>query len=103
MMDAYDPRTRTWTPKAVMPFPLVGHCAEVIGAKVYVLGGSDGKRLSRDVMIYDPELDSWSVQLWSTNRPQAASGCALVNNTVFMAGGVSSGEAVALMQAYQRK
>ena len=58
---SFDPATSSWTTLANMPTARGGLRAEVIGTKLYVVGGMDsgGASLST-VEIYDPAAGSWS-------------------------------------------
>jgi chitodextrinase len=58
----FDPATSSWTALAPMPTPRGGLRAEVVGDRIYVVGGlgADGASVA-SVEIYDPATDSWSV------------------------------------------
>ncbi|MBT5713387.1 hypothetical protein HOI71_20235 [Candidatus Poribacteria bacterium] len=50
----YDPVTGAWTRLSDMPVGRIGHRAEVIDVRIYIVG--DGQRVDR----YDPVADAWS-------------------------------------------
>ena len=59
-MNAYDPKTDEWTPRAALPEPRFNHAALELEGKLYVLGGYLEGEERRDVFVYDPAADSWS-------------------------------------------
>ena len=59
-VEAYDPTTDTWTPKASMPTGRSFSSTCVVDGKIYVIGGAmPGKSA---VEAYDPETDTWTVK-----------------------------------------
>ena len=63
-LDAFDPATDSWLPRAPMPVPRseIGAATVTLSdGRVLVVGGSiPGKQPSGDVLVYDPQLDQWS-------------------------------------------
>jgi N-acetylneuraminic acid mutarotase len=53
--EVYDVQTGTWTSKQSLPLAVVDVAANVVGGKIYIIGGGDSKTL-----VYDPATDSWS-------------------------------------------
>lgn len=82
----YDVHARAWL-DGLAPRPFVGaaHAVEVIGDKLYVLGGIGGGSAGR-VQVYDPASDAWSL---GTDMPWAggAVATACVDGVIFAAGG----------------
>ena len=63
----YDPATNSWTTKAPAPKPRFGGGAVALGAKLYLIGGSekqaDGSITPvRMVRVYDPGSNMWSTR-----------------------------------------
>ena len=64
VVEAYDPKTDTWTQKQDMPVSRINFRLGVVGGKVYLFGGTTGfgdgheERMDR-VDIYDPATDTW--------------------------------------------
>ncbi|HEY0468369.1 MAG TPA: hypothetical protein VGC79_29430 [Polyangiaceae bacterium] len=63
-LDAYDPATDRWTPRAPMPVSRSEIGAATVGlsdGRVLIVGGSiTGKSPSADALVYDPLKDLWS-------------------------------------------
>ncbi len=82
---AYDLSTKTWsTSRAQRPFLGDHHSAEVIGHRVYLLGGleaSEGR-----LQIYDPLLDQWTLGAPIPFATGSAS-TAVIDGKIYVAGG----------------
>ena len=62
-VDAYDPATDTWTPKAPLPIPVTHEGFAVDGDTIWIVGGYSGNHpgtVVADVYSYDTVNDSWS-------------------------------------------
>ena len=63
-LDAFDPATDSWSSRAPMPLPrseIGGATVTLADDRLLVVGGSvPGKAPSADVLLYDPQKDSWS-------------------------------------------
>ncbi len=63
----YDSKTDTWTSLAKLPAPRGGSAVHALGGKLYVVGGystdwtSSAKDEERQMLVYDPVGDSWSL------------------------------------------
>ncbi|HUU19025.1 MAG TPA: kelch repeat-containing protein [Sedimentisphaerales bacterium] len=57
-MEAYDPTTDTWTPKADMPTGRSFSSTCVVDGKIYVIGGSMGATAAVEAL--DPATDTWT-------------------------------------------
>jgi len=86
---AYDVLNRQWLAnKAARIYPGHHHAAEVVGGKLYLIGGISGGSEGR-VQIYDPATNSWSTGAdlpWSGG---SVSTCA-IGGKIYAAGGVVS-------------
>jgi N-acetylneuraminic acid mutarotase len=83
----YDIVSNSWTRlNPDRPFTGNHHAAEVLGGRLYLIGGcdagSDGK-----VQIYDPATNGWSL---GAPMPFAAGACAsaVINSKIYAAGGI---------------
>ena len=86
----YDPATNTWTERAPMPEPRGGHAAAAINGKIYVVGGTRGHNdedhTARNVLIYDPQTNSWSSgALMQVGREHLAA--AAIGGKIYVVGG----------------
>jgi N-acetylneuraminic acid mutarotase len=60
-VEAYDPATDTWTPKAPMPTPRHAFTATLgPDGRIYAVGGNPASRFTDTLEIYDPVKDAWS-------------------------------------------
>jgi N-acetylneuraminic acid mutarotase len=61
-VEAYDPRTDSWSTKSRMPLNLHGMAATLgPDGKIYVLGGTNSKLTDiSQVQVYDPAADRWT-------------------------------------------
>jgi N-acetylneuraminic acid mutarotase len=59
-LEAYDPKTNTWTTKAPMPTPRDLATSGVIQGILYVAGGATATGLSTVLEAYNPKTDSWT-------------------------------------------
>jgi N-acetylneuraminic acid mutarotase len=66
MNEVYDPLTDTWETRTPMPTARMFLCANVVGGKIYLIGGSKPVNLNDPSFVpnvnevYDPETDSWA-------------------------------------------
>jgi N-acetylneuraminic acid mutarotase len=86
---AYDLLNRQWlSNKAARPFVGDHHAAEVVGGKLYLIGGLDGGSEGR-VQIYDPATNSWS-QGASMSWAAGSVSTAVIGGKIYAAGGIVS-------------
>jgi glucose/arabinose dehydrogenase/N-acetylneuraminic acid mutarotase len=83
----FDPATGQWTPRAPMPTARGGAAAQVIGGKIYVVGGMNANGASVEtVEIYDPVTNTWTAgPSMSTRRDNP--GAAAVDGLLYVFGG----------------
>jgi N-acetylneuraminic acid mutarotase len=84
---AYDLGTATWTSGlAARPFVGHHHVAEVVGGKLYLIGGLHGGSEGK-VQVYNPATNSWST---GASMPFAAgsSSSAVIDGEIYVAGGI---------------
>lgn len=95
-----------WKKKASMLVPRAGASMVEINDKLYVFGGntqgSDGKEVTADVEVYDPERDEWE-SAEDMPLPRSGTGAAIVLGEVYLPGGaddVQGGTATKTMQGF---
>ena len=90
-VEAYDPRTDTWTQKKEMPISRFYFGLGVVAGKVYLIGGTAGlgegqeQRMDR-VDIYDPATDTWAKGPKMPTRRNPG-GVAVVSSRIYVIGG----------------
>jgi N-acetylneuraminic acid mutarotase len=86
-VQAYDPRTDTWSVKARMT-PRANAGAAVINGLIYLIGGNDGTgAIVSSVDVYDPSTDTWTKKA-SMPTPRTMLAVAAINGTVYAVGGI---------------
>ena len=63
IVEAYDPKTNTWTKKASLPTPRSFLATSVVDGKIYAVGGANlelGQLGLPTVEEYDPRTDTWT-------------------------------------------
>ena len=91
LVEAYDPRTDTWTQKKEMPISRFYFGLGVVAGKVYLIGGTTGlgegqeQRMDR-VDIYDPATDTWAKGPKMPTRRNPG-GVAVVGTRIYVIGG----------------
>jgi N-acetylneuraminic acid mutarotase len=80
--EVYDPATDTWETKAPMPEAQWVRHANVVGGKIYTIGGAPNKTLNQ---VYDPATDTWTTK---ASMPIDAGGASVVfDNKIYVIGG----------------
>ena len=72
------------------PKGLRGHTANLIGSKIYLFGGYDGRGRSNDLYILDTESMTWAHPLETEGSPagrQRHTACTVSNNILYIFGG----------------
>jgi N-acetylneuraminic acid mutarotase len=98
-VEAYDPVTNAWTPRASMPTVRAGFGVGVVDGIIYVVGGvTNGVRVAT-VEAYNPATNSWT-----TKSPMPTArldlGVGVVNGILYAVGGAAAGGEVATVEAY---
>ncbi|HKZ94440.1 MAG TPA: DUF2341 domain-containing protein [Candidatus Bathyarchaeia archaeon] len=86
--EAYDPATNSWTTQAPMPTGKYGGGREqpVINGRIYVTHGRSVEFYVSNY-VYDPSTNSWE-QKSPAVHPRAGSAAAVINNKMYVIGGV---------------
>lgn len=83
-VNAYDPKTKKWTPRAPMPTARSAMAHDVIDGKIYVAGGRPPR--GHDFAVYDPKADQWTtLPDLPTARNHIAAGA--IDGKFYVAGG----------------
>jgi N-acetylneuraminic acid mutarotase len=84
---AYDPVTDTWTTLPGMPTARGGATAQVVGTRIFVVGGMDATGTSVDtVEVFDPATGSWAAAPPVLNRRDNP-GSAVLEGKLYVFGG----------------
>lgn len=100
-VNAYDPKTERWKPRAPMPTARSAMAHGVIDGKIYVAGGRPPR--GHDFAVYDPKTDKWTTlpDLPTARNHMAA---AAIGGKLYVAGGRFGGgfrsEITAALEAY---
>ena len=107
-VEAYDPKTDTWTTKAPMPTPRQGMAVGVMDGIIYVAGGYVVARISgiggfvATLEAYDPRTNTWATKApMPIARSEAAAG--VLAGRLFVAGGqipFATTSVTGIVQAY---
>lgn len=93
--EVYDPQTDTWTTKTPMPTPRADLEANVVGDKIYLIGGTkfcDLFPFNNAAFVnevYDPANDSWTTKTMMPHNSFAYAS-ATVGNKIYIMGGWSN-------------
>jgi N-acetylneuraminic acid mutarotase len=90
-IEEYNPATRAWTERALMPTGRSGGTAAVVNNRIYVFGGEGNAENTsmgtfNQVEFYDPARDTWT-DLAPMPLPRHAFGAAVVGNRIYLPGG----------------
>jgi N-acetylneuraminic acid mutarotase len=99
----YNPKTDSWVVRAAMPIKLDHMQAVTVGGKIYMMGGlttwPDGD--VDTVYIYDPGANAWTQGAsFPAGRGRGASGIAVRDGKIYVAGGLHGGTAVPWVDVY---
>ena len=85
-VEAYDPATDTWIPKADMPTARNSLSTSVVGDRIYAIGGSQAGKGISTVEVYDPATDTWTQRADMPTAREAVSTGAM-NGKIYAIGG----------------
>ncbi|MGI8736460.1 MAG: kelch repeat-containing protein [Candidatus Eremiobacter antarcticus] len=102
-VDAYNPTTNSWTPKASMPTPRQDMGVGVINGVLYAVGGVSTPGVdegSSAVEAYDPSTNSWTSKM---SMPTARFGLAVpvVGASLYAVGGFHEPTELNTVEEYQ--
>jgi RNA polymerase sigma factor (sigma-70 family) len=84
-VEAYDPKTDTWTKKADMPTPRAGLTTSVVDGIIYAIAGWWNSSVSA-VEAYDPKTDTWTKKA-DIPIPKWGHSACVVDGAVYVFGG----------------
>lgn len=87
----YDPLTDSWENRTSIPTTLLGHKANVVNDKIYVISGGIPSYISivkpsDATYVYDPTTDSWSTMA-SIPTPVQGYASTVLNDKIYIIGG----------------
>jgi len=85
-VNAYDPRTDTWSALAPMLSPRYNFAAVVLNGFIYAIGGWNGSAELASMERYDPSSNTWSPDA-SLPQVTEAPGAAVDGQTIYVVGG----------------
>lgn len=103
-VEAFDPITSAWTPRASMPTSRAGSAAAVMKGLAIVAGGEGSSAspigMFAEVEAYDPVRDAWSA-LPAMTTPRHGTGAATIDDVMYVPGGgiVAGHGATAVVEA----
>jgi len=87
VVEAFTPAANTWTSLPDKPTPVANAGAALVGARVYVPGGSTAARaVLAAVEIYDPRADTWSAGA-AMPGPRSGYALAVIGERLYVLGG----------------
>ena len=101
-VEAYDPASDTWVPRAPMPTPRASAQAAVLNGKIHVVGGFNGSSGALTVHeVYDPATDTWSTAP-SLPVPILLGGMVSLRGHLLLAGGFTGTAASNALRRWQQ-
>src|SRR5260370_32225684 len=101
VVEAYNPATDTWAPKASMPTPRLDLVVGNINGILYFVGGNAtaGGGALATVEAYDPLSNTWTTKA-SMPTARFGSGAGVINGILYVAGGQTATGDTAALEAY---
>jgi N-acetylneuraminic acid mutarotase len=101
-VEAYDPVTDSWTPKAPLPTKLIFAAADVVDGIIYVVGGGPlYSTATPNVYAYDPESDTWSIAPPMRTARYLAT-AATIDGVLYVVGGYGNEGPLGTVEAFRR-
>lgn len=94
----YNPETNTWAALKSMTNPRIRFAMEVIGDRIYAIGGSDGMNELKTCEVFDMKT-GWQ-PMASMNRERSNFGATTVNGKLYVIGGHSDGACIKNCELY---
>ncbi len=99
-VEAYDPMTNSWSPKASMPVARTAAGLGVVNGILYVVGGQDSLgQYTASLYAYDPVADNWTSKAPMPTR-RAFFAVGTFNGLLYVVGGDVTGIATDVVEAY---
>lgn len=90
VLEAYDPKTRTWSAQAPLPTPRSGINGVLAYGCFHVWGGEHAGGMFPDHDVYDPRRDRWTHLADMPIPVHGVTGAAFVNGLIWVVGGGTS-------------
>ena len=88
-VEAFDPVTGTWTPRADIPMARPGAVVVSIRSKIFVIGGAGASGCETTVQIYDTQKDQWGFGPLLP-EPRCDAAAAAIGGKIFVFGGIGA-------------
>jgi N-acetylneuraminic acid mutarotase len=98
-VEAYDPRSDTWTSETPVPSPRSGLAGGVIGGEFYAVGGIESPQFLGTVESYDPTSNSWTTKP-SLPTARCCLSAAVVDDVLYVLGGIAPTGSLAVNEAF---
>jgi hypothetical protein len=98
--EAYDIFMDKWEKLKDLPVSLAGYSCIVNEGKLYYIGGWDGQMVYKNIYMYNPESNSWTT-IGLLSKARVYSGAILINNQVFIIGGLEDGKGVNSVEIFK--
>lgn len=98
----YDTKEKNWTTGKAMSVKKSGFTASVVGAKIYVIGGTVSSSAVNTVEIYDTQTDTWTSGPSMSDRRLYCT-AAVFNNQIYVIGGHNGSAYLDSMEIYDPK
>ncbi|XP_055329932.1 kelch-like protein 17 [Paramacrobiotus metropolitanus] len=85
-VDAYDPRSDSWSAVAALPIGLMGLAMVACKGRLYVFGGEDTEDVSNAVFAYDPAANTWTRLADMPTARSGCRGCVAPNGLIYVTG-----------------
>jgi len=101
-VEAYDPATDTWSPKASVPAPAREKTAgAVVNGKLYVAGGETDTGVLGSLVVYDPAANAWSTKAPMATKRYGATAVRMDGGRLLVLGGDNApGDAARVVESY---
>jgi N-acetylneuraminic acid mutarotase len=86
----YRPATNSWIARAPLFTAVHAAVAQVVGGKLYVIGGRSASGPTGRVQVYNPSTNSWVLRR-SMPTARLSSASAVINGLIYVAGGQTAG------------
>jgi N-acetylneuraminic acid mutarotase len=99
-VEAFDPKTETWSDRSRLPSPREGQVVVAANGKLYAIGGTNNRQAITFNTEYDPATDAWTERAPLPN-PRAYAAAVVIGNLIYLIGdGGPDPESMRSMLAY---
>jgi DNA-binding CsgD family transcriptional regulator/N-acetylneuraminic acid mutarotase len=91
-LEIYEPKADSWEEEAALPEARCGYGLVEFEEKLYLFGGWNGTAFEDTIFIYSPQTKRWEVSDHTLPRPVGYLGAAVLEGTIYIAGGYDGEE-----------